>query len=76
MPILYARPLGAAAVAAVRKDAGDDPDCTHGLEIVATVAWSDGQGASLSAGEGVGLVTRPGLQVPPGEPAINPVPGG
>ena len=74
VPILYARLVGAAAVAAVRKDAGDDPDCTHGLEIVATVAWSEGRGVSLAAGEGVGLVTRPGLQVPPGEPAINPVP--
>jgi cobalt-precorrin-5B (C1)-methyltransferase len=74
VPILYARLAGAAGVAAVRKDAGDDPDCTHGLEIVATVAWSEDQGVSLTAGEGVGLVTRPGLQVPPGEPAINPVP--
>jgi cobalt-precorrin-5B (C1)-methyltransferase len=76
VPILYARLLAAdaGAVAAVRKDAGDDPDDTDGLEIVATVAWSGQQGVTLAAGEGVGVVTRPGLQVPPGEPAINPVP--
>jgi cobalt-precorrin-5B (C1)-methyltransferase len=63
-----------AATAAVRKDAGDDPDVTDGLEIVATVSWNDGDEVTLSAGEGVGTVTRPGLQVPPGQPAINPVP--
>jgi cobalt-precorrin-5B (C1)-methyltransferase len=62
------------ATAAVRKDAGDDPDVTDGLEIVATVSWNDGGEVTFSAGEGVGTVTKPGLQVPPGEPAINPVP--
>ncbi len=63
-----------AATAAVRKDAGDDPDVTGGLEIVATVSWNDGSEVTFSAGEGVGTVTKPGLQVPPGQPAINPVP--
>ena len=63
-----------AATAAVRKDAGDDPDVTDGLEIVATVSWNDGSEVTFSAGEGVGTVTKPGLQVPPGQPAINPVP--
>jgi cobalt-precorrin-5B (C1)-methyltransferase len=62
------------ATAAVRKDAGDDPDVTDGLEIVATVSWTDGDAVTFSAGEGVGTVTKPGLQVPPGQPAINPVP--
>jgi cobalt-precorrin-5B (C1)-methyltransferase len=62
------------ATAAVRKDAGDDPDVTDGLEIVATVSWNDGSEVTFSAGEGVGTVTKPGLQVPPGQPAINPVP--
>ena len=62
------------AVASVRKDAGDDPDVTHGQIVVATVGWSDAPGVTLLAGEGVGTVTRPGLQVPPGQPAINPVP--
>ena len=63
-----------AATAAVRKDAGDDPDVTDGLEVVATVSWNDGSEVTFSAGEGVGTVTKPGLQVPPGQPAINPVP--
>jgi cobalt-precorrin-5B (C1)-methyltransferase len=65
---------GNLATASVRKDAGDDPDVTHGLEIRVTVRWSDTGGVTFSAGEGVGMVTRPGLQVPPGEPAINPGP--
>ncbi len=57
------------------KDAGDDPDVTHGALICATVRrGSRGSGVSFCAGEGVGTVTRPGLPVPPGEPAINPVP--
>ncbi|MEO0387399.1 MAG: cobalt-precorrin-5B (C(1))-methyltransferase, partial [Pseudomonadota bacterium] len=64
-----------AASAAVRKDAGDDPDVTHGALIRATVRPGNaGQGILLCAGDGVGTVTRPGLPIPPGEPAINPVP--
>ena len=59
--------------AGVIKDAGDDPDVTHGTLIVARVTASSG-GVQFSAGEGVGHVTRPGLPIPPGEPAINPVP--
>jgi cobalt-precorrin-5B (C1)-methyltransferase len=63
------------ATAGVIKDAGDDPDVTHGALIVATVrAGAPGSGVRFRAGEGVGTVTRPGLPVPPGEPAINPVP--
>ena len=63
------------ATAGVVKDAGDDPDVTHGALILATVRRSArGSGVSFRAGEGVGTVTRPGLPVPPGEPAINPVP--
>ncbi|MGO8690736.1 MAG: cobalt-precorrin-5B (C(1))-methyltransferase CbiD [Thermoguttaceae bacterium] len=62
------------AVAAVRKDAGDDPDVTDGLDVVARLAWSGGDEVTFAAGDGVGTVTKPGLQVPPGEPAINPVP--
>ena len=67
-------PVATQATAAVRKDAGDDPDVTDGLEIVATVSWTDSEAVTFSAGEGVGTVTKPGLQVPPGQPAINPVP--
>ncbi|APX90513.1 cobalt-precorrin-5B (C(1))-methyltransferase [Brevirhabdus pacifica] len=64
-----------AATATVRKDAGDDPDVTHGALIRARVSrGAAGQGVRFHAGEGVGIVTRPGLPVPVGEPAINPVP--
>ena len=64
-----------AATAGVVKDAGDDPDVTHGALILATVRRAArGSGVSFRAGEGVGTVTRPGLPIPPGEPAINPVP--
>ncbi|HEY2230382.1 MAG TPA: cobalt-precorrin-5B (C(1))-methyltransferase [Xanthobacteraceae bacterium] len=64
-----------AATAGVIKDAGDDPDVTHGALIVATVrAGAPGSGVTFRAGPGVGTVTRPGLAIPPGEPAINPVP--
>ena len=63
------------ATAGVIKDAGDDPDVTHGALILATVRHAPpGSGIAFRAGEGVGTVTRPGLAVPPGEPAINPVP--
>ena len=61
------------AEAGIVKDAGDDPDVTHGALIVARVEASAG-GVTFRAGEGVGTVTRPGLPIPPGEPAINPVP--
>lgn len=63
------------AQAGVVKDAGDDPDVTHNALIVARV-WREapGAGVAFAAGEGVGVVTRPGLPLPPGEPAINPVP--
>ncbi|HLH98999.1 MAG TPA: cobalt-precorrin-5B (C(1))-methyltransferase [Xanthobacteraceae bacterium] len=64
-----------AARAGVIKDAGDDPDVTHGALIIATVrAAPKGAGVIFRAGPGVGTVTRPGLPIPPGEPAINPVP--
>jgi cobalt-precorrin-5B (C1)-methyltransferase len=65
----------ASATAGVVKDAGDDPDVTHGALVVATVrAGPPGSGVVFRAGEGVGTVTRAGLPIPPGEPAINPVP--
>jgi cobalt-precorrin-5B (C1)-methyltransferase len=64
-----------AATAGIVKDAGDDPDVTHGALVCATVRLGEaGAGVSFHAGEGVGTVTRPGLPLPPGEPAINPVP--
>jgi cobalt-precorrin-5B (C1)-methyltransferase len=64
-----------AATAGVIKDAGDDPDVTHGALVLATVRrGTAGNGVQFKAGPGVGTVTLPGLPVPPGEPAINPVP--
>ena len=64
-----------AATAGIVKDAGDDPDVTHGALILATVRPGEpGAGVTFRAGDGVGTVTRPGLPLPPGEPAINPVP--
>lgn len=63
------------ASAGVVKDAGDDPDVTHGALIVSTVSPGEpGSGVTFRAGLGVGTVTRPGLPLDIGEPAINPVP--
>jgi cobalt-precorrin-5B (C1)-methyltransferase len=73
-PIAYVRPAGGGVEAAVVKDAGDDPDVTSGALVQATVTWVTGDGVEFAAGPGVGTVTKPGLAIPPGEPAINPVP--
>jgi len=63
------------ATAGVVKDAGDDPDVTHGALIRVRVrALPPGSGVRFRAGPGVGTVTRPGLPLDVGEPAINPVP--
>jgi cobalt-precorrin-5B (C1)-methyltransferase len=60
------------AEAGVVKDSGDDPDVTHGVTVIARVRRrSPGDGIAFRAGEGVGTITRPGLPLPPGEPAIN-----
>ncbi|MGH9223529.1 MAG: cobalt-precorrin-5B (C(1))-methyltransferase, partial [Acidimicrobiales bacterium] len=59
---------------AVVKDAGDDPDVTNGAHVTAGVAWHDGSGVELRGGPGVGVITLPGLGLPVGAPAINPVP--
>jgi cobalt-precorrin-5B (C1)-methyltransferase len=66
---------GGRAFASVIKDAGDDPDVTHGALIRVSVRRGEpGSGVMFIAGEGVGVVTRAGLPVPVGEPAINPAP--
>jgi cobalt-precorrin-5B (C1)-methyltransferase len=66
---------GDTATAGIVKDAGDDPDVTHLALVQSTVRrLPAGSGVVFRAGIGVGTVTRPGLPIPPGEPAINPVP--
>ena len=63
------------AFAAIVKDAGDDPDVTHGALVGSTVRHgAPGSGVVFEAGPGVGTVTKPGLPLAVGEPAINPVP--
>jgi cobalt-precorrin-5B (C1)-methyltransferase len=65
---------GAATVGVV-KDAGDDPDVTHGALVTVRVTHGGpGSGVVFRAGEGVGTVTKPGLPLAVGEPAINPMP--
>ena len=64
---------GGSAVCAVRKDAGDDPDVTDGILIAARVSRRE-RGIKLEAGEGIGRVTKPGLDQKVGEAAINSVP--
>jgi cobalt-precorrin-5B (C1)-methyltransferase len=74
LPVDHVRRTDEGAESAVRKDAGDDPDVTNGALIVAAVVWTEGNEVEFAAGEGVGTVTKPGLTVPPGKPAVNPVP--
>ena len=64
----------ARATAVVVKDAGDDPDVTHGAHLTATVRWRTEPGILLEGGEGVGVVTKPGLGIDVGEPAITATP--
>jgi cobalt-precorrin-5B (C1)-methyltransferase len=74
LPVDHVRRTDEGAEAAVRKDAGDDPDVTNGALITAAVVWIKSNDMEFAAGAGVGTVTKPGLAVPPGKPAINPVP--
>ncbi len=74
IPVESAEASDGAGRAAVLKDGGDDLDCTHGTPVVVTVRFTDEPGLVLKAGKGVGIVTKPGLQVPVGRPAINPGP--
>jgi len=62
------------ATAVVVKDAGDDPDVTHGAHLTATVRWRAEPGVALEGGVGVGVVTKPGLGIGVGEPAITATP--
>ncbi len=74
LPVVRLELTPKGAVAAVRKDGGDDPDITHGVLVFATVQLRSNGAVRFVAGDGVGTVTRPGLSVLPGEPAINPGP--
>ena len=64
----------ATALCAVAKDGGDDVDATHGALIYARVRCNTLPGVSIDGGEGVGRVTKPGLDQPVGAAAINRVP--
>ena len=65
---------GTCASCYVVKDAGDDPDITNGISLHAKAKMLEIEGVQIKAGEGIGTVTRAGLPVEPGKPAINPVP--
>jgi cobalt-precorrin-5B (C1)-methyltransferase len=73
-PVARCERVGAGAVCSIIKDAGDDPDCTHGAEIVAEVALSEVPGVTIRGGMGVAVVTKAGLGLEVGAPAINPIP--
>lgn len=77
VPVKYAKQTGeCSGEAGVVKDAGDDKpnDVTHGITIVAEVRLTNNGVIEVAGGPGVGIVTQPGLPVPVGEHAINPVP--
>lgn len=66
--------LNGSVIASTIKDAGDDPDVTHGAKVWVSIKKSDKKKHTFIAGKGVGVVTREGLSLAVGEPAINPVP--
>ena len=74
IPIESTELFDGGASARVIKDAGDDPDQTHKAAIISKVLRTEKPGIEFVAGQGVGTVTREGLQISVGEPAINPVP--
>lgn len=74
-PLAYEKRANGFAQAGIIKDAGDDPDVTHGATIISCVEKGEpGTGITFYAGEGVGTVTKEGLPIKVGEAAINPVP--
>ncbi|PVZ43319.1 cobalt-precorrin-5B (C(1))-methyltransferase [Pseudomonas sp. CC120222-01a] len=74
MRLEFCRLVGERAEAGTLKDAGDDPDVTHGALLYSQIRLQAQPGIRFVAGSGVGTVTRPGLVLAVGEPAINPVP--
>ncbi|MDP9021197.1 MAG: cobalt-precorrin-5B (C(1))-methyltransferase [Actinomycetota bacterium] len=73
-PVARCTPAGDGWEAVVIKDAGDDPDVTDGAHLTVAVRWAAEPGVHLRSGPGVGTVTKPGLGLDVGGPAINPVP--
>jgi cobalt-precorrin-5B (C1)-methyltransferase len=73
-PLHRAERSGARAICSIIKDAGDDPDCTHGAELIADVEVRKDPGIQVLGGSGVARVTKPGLGLEVGSAAINPVP--
>lgn len=73
MPVKEVCCINNCARAVVNKDGGDDPDVTSGLDIVVEL-WKAEKDITILGGEGVGVVISPGLPVPLGQPAVNPVP--
>lgn len=74
VPVEEAHAENGIGTATVLKDGGDDLDCTHRTPVVVTAELTEHPGLVLKAGHGVGTVTKPGLQVRVGSPAINPGP--
>lgn len=74
VPVKECSASGASARCVVVKDGGDDPDVTHGADIVVEVELGGPAGIRIAGGRGVGIVTKPGLGLDLGAPAINPVP--
>ena len=75
IPVKDVQPAEGGATAEIVKFSGDDPDITNGASVFTTLQkGAAGQGLVFRAGKGVGHVTKPGLQIPVGEPSINPGP--
>ena len=74
LPIIEYQAIDDGIKTATIKDAGDDPDATHGATLFVELRLSPEQGVRFHAAQGVGTVTRTGLLLDVGEPAINPVP--
>ena len=73
-PVAYKQTVEGGFCAGIIKDAGDDPDVTDGVLLQASVSETTEAGVTFTAGDGVGTVTRAGLPLAVGEPAINPKP--
>src|ERR1700720_741392 len=73
-PLKRSELTASGAICSVIKDAGDDPDCTHGAELIAEVELKSEPPVEIRGGEGVATVTKPGLGLEVGAPAVNPIP--